>query len=193
MDELFTGKKAQSHQRIVAAASKSVRRAGFHGVGVADIMKEAGLTHGGFYAHFASRDALLSEALAFASKEIGTRIRANVQRLAHAGESPFHAFVETYLSDGQLVDCENGCPVAALCNAMPLQAPAVVDASRQIVINLHRLVLEVMPDGASDGAAWSVASSLIGAMQLARALGDNDQGRAVLAAARADLVDRYDK
>ena len=192
MDTPFTGKKALSHQRIVSAAAKGVRRLGFHGVGVADVMQEAGLTHGGFYAHFASRDALLSEALAYASKDIGARIDTSVRQLRQAGRSPFRAFVETYLADDHLADYDNGCPVAALCNAMPQQAPDVAGASRQIVANLHRLVREAMPDSGDDGVAWSVAGSLIGAMQLARAMG-GEEGRAILAAARAQLLDRYDR
>ena len=55
--------KAETHARIVRAAAVLLREKGVHGVGVAELMKEAGLTHGGFYAHFASRDALLHEAL----------------------------------------------------------------------------------------------------------------------------------
>ncbi|WP_439332407.1 TetR/AcrR family transcriptional regulator, partial [Pseudomonas viridiflava] len=57
-----SGRKADSHARIVEVAARAIRRTGYDGTGVADIMKEAGLTHGGFYAHFASRDALLAEA-----------------------------------------------------------------------------------------------------------------------------------
>ena len=56
-------RKELSHERIVNVAARAIRRAGYRGVGVADIMKEAGLTHGGFYAHFSSRDALLVEAM----------------------------------------------------------------------------------------------------------------------------------
>ena len=62
-------KKELSHARIVDVAAKAIRRAGYRGVGVADIMKEAGLTHGGFYAHFESRDALVVEAMAKAGQE----------------------------------------------------------------------------------------------------------------------------
>lgn len=188
-----TDKKAHSRHRIVDAASRSVRRAGFHGVGVADVMQQAGLTHGGFYAHFPSRDALLAEAVVQASKEIGTLISANVDRLARDGQGRFRAFVDTYLSDTQIADCEHGCPVAALCGEMPQQTPPVLEASRQIVGNLHRLVQQAMPAHQSSEAAWAATSALVGAMQLARALGDNAQGKAVLAAARAELIARYDR
>jgi TetR/AcrR family transcriptional repressor of nem operon len=192
MNSKFPGKKAQSRQRILDAASRAVRRSGFHGVGVAEVMKEAGLTHGGFYSHFASREALLAEAVVHASREIGAGITANVEALAKRGQSVFSAFVESYLSDSQISDCENGCPVAALCGEIASQDGEVLASSRRIVVNLHRLVQQALPAGTSVETAWTVAGTLIGAMQLARALGDNKQGRAVLAAARADLIARYD-
>ena len=186
------GKKAQSHLRIVEAASRAVRRSGFRGVGVADVMKEAGLTHGGFYSHFASRDALLAEAVTQASSDIAAVIRADAAGLVRRGQSAFSAFVSSYLSDRQITDCENGCPVAALCAEMPGQSADVLDASRRILGNLHKLVQQAMPADSSPEAVWTVTSALIGAVQLARALGDNKQGKAVLAAARADLIARYD-
>jgi TetR/AcrR family transcriptional regulator, transcriptional repressor for nem operon len=191
MSSKFPGKKAQSHQRILEAASREVRRSGFYGVGVADVMTEAGLTHGGFYSHFASRDALLAEAVLHASRTIGDAISVNVEMLAQRGQSTFGAFVETYLSDSHMSDCENGCPVAALCGDMPNQADEVLDSSRRIVANLHKLVQQALPPGSSAEAAWTVASALIGALQLARALGNNKQGKAVLAAARAELIGQY--
>jgi TetR/AcrR family transcriptional repressor of nem operon len=192
MNSEFLGKKAQSHQRILKAASRAMRRSGFHGVGVADVMEEAGLTHGGFYSHFASRDALLAEAVVHASIDIGAIISANVEALAQRGQSTFSAFVETYLSDSHMSDCDNGCPVAALCGEIPNQSAEVLASSRRVVINLHKLVQQALPPGSSAEAAWTVASALIGAMQLARALGNNKQGKAVLAAARADLIAHYD-
>jgi TetR/AcrR family transcriptional repressor of nem operon len=187
------GKKAQTHQRIVEAASRSVRRSGFHGAGVADVMKEAGLTHGGFYSHFASRDALLAEAAAHASTDIAAVITAHAATLVRRGHSVFSAFVNSYLSDSQISDCENGCPVAALCPEMPSQSAEVLDASRRIIGNLHTLVQRAIPAGSAPEAVWTVTSALVGALQLARALGDNKQGKAVLAAARSDLISRYDR
>ncbi|MFH1817774.1 MAG: TetR/AcrR family transcriptional regulator [Pseudomonadota bacterium] len=192
MNSKFLGKKAQSHQRILEAASRKVRRSSFHGVGVADVMKEAGLTHGGFYSHFESRDALLAEALVHASRTIGDAINASVRSLAQHGQSTFRAFVETYLSDAHMSDCENGCPVAALCSEMPNQSTDVIDSSRLIVANLYKLVQQALPAGSGAKVIWTVTGTLIGAMQLARALGNNSQGKEVLAAARSELIARYD-
>lgn len=193
MKTAIATKREMTHRRIVEAASRGVRRVGFRGVGVAEVMNEVGLTHGGFYAHFDSRSALLSEALIFASEDIGSLIESNVRRLQTEQQSRFSAFVETYLSDSQVAERENGCPVAALGSEMPHQDEEVVTASRKIVRNLHRLVEDALPQDVTRASVWTVTSALIGAMQLARALGDNAEGRAVLAAARADLIGRYDR
>jgi AcrR family transcriptional regulator len=186
------GRKALSHERIVDAASRDLRRSGFHGVAVVDVMKSAGLTHGGFYAHFASREALLAEAVTRASDNAADAIKTQAKNFQGAGLSPFRAFVESYLSASHAEDCENGCPVAALCGEMPSQAGHVADASRHIVGNLRRLVLQFLPPGVPREMAWSVASTLVGAVQLTRALGDTQQGKAVIAAAKRDLLERYD-
>ncbi len=187
-----TSRKQASHERIVETAARAIRRGGFQGVGVADIMKEAGLTHGGFYAHFASRDALLAEALAHAGQHAGsdgaTGIERRIARGQAAGASALRALVEAYLSDSHLGAVENGCPVAALLSEMPRQAPEVRAAAAQRVRDLVSLVERALPDGTEAGRAVAIASQLVGALQLARALGDNAEGRAVLAASRRALL-----
>jgi TetR/AcrR family transcriptional repressor of nem operon len=192
MTSKSSSKKALSRERILGAASTAVRRSGFHGVGVADVMNDAGLTHGGFYSHFSSRESLLAEAVIHASREIGELLMASVETAARSGESKFSAFVGIYLADRNINESESGCPVAALCGEMRYQSGEVLDSSRQIVTNLHKLVIKVLPANSSAQTGWAVTSSLLGAMQLARALGDNKQGRAVLAAARVDLIALYD-
>jgi TetR/AcrR family transcriptional repressor of nem operon len=187
------GRKAISHERIVDAAARDLRRSGFEGVNVAAVMKSAGLTHGGFYAHFDSRDALLSEAIVRASENAGETIKTQVDTLQDAGSSPFKALVEAYLCAPHVEDCASGCPIAALCAGMPLQAADVVDTSRQAIGNLRRLVLQFLPRDLPRDTAWSVASTLIGAVQLARALGHTAQARAVVAAVKRDLIERYDR
>src|SRR5881398_1289484 len=98
-------RKEVTHERIVEAASRAIRRSGYDGTGVADIMKEAGLTHGGFYAHFESRDEMVAEAV---KKGEGAR-----------------ALVRFYLSKEHLEAAETGCPMAALGSEMPRQSAAV--------------------------------------------------------------------
>jgi AcrR family transcriptional regulator len=188
-----TSRKQLTHDRIVETAARAIRRAGFHGVGVADIMKEAGLTHGGFYAHFASRDALLCEAVERAGTDSAGRLQKQLAARQAKGASPFRAFVEHYLSDAHLASAEHGCPVAALLSEMPRQSPEVAQAAARRVRSLVAAVRQAMPPGAGKEAASVVASQLVGALQMARALGDNAEGRALLAASRRALVAEHDR
>lgn len=190
--EIAPNRKALTHERILDTASRAIRRAGFQGVGVADIMKEAGLTHGGFYSHFASRDALLAEALAHAGQQGAERItKGNAAREAK-GASPFRAMVEGYLSDRHLSGTENGCAIAALASEMPRQSPEVRAAAAQRVRSLMAMVERSLPEGAAPGTAAAIASQMVGALQLARALGDNAEGKALLADNRNALLAQHD-
>lgn len=186
--EIAPNRKALTHERILDTAARVIRRAGFHGVGVADIMKEAGLTHGGFYAHFASRDALLAEALAHAGRQSAERIAKGQATREARGASPFRALVEGYLSERHLSGTENGCAVAALASEMPRQSPDVRAAAAQRVRGLIELVKASLPTGVDVSQAPAIASQMVGALQLARALGDNAEGKALLEANRSALL-----
>ena len=190
--EIAPNRKALTHERILDTAARVIRRAGFQGVGVADIMKEAGLTHGGFYAHFASRDALLAEALAHAGRQSAERISKGKATREARGASPFRALVEGYLSERHLSGTENGCAMAALASEMPRQSPDVRAAAAQRVRGLIELVQASLPAGFEITQAPAIASQMVGALQLARALGDNAEGRALLADNRNALLAHFD-
>ncbi|MEN5160322.1 TetR/AcrR family transcriptional regulator [Achromobacter spanius] len=189
---MSASRKEQSHERIVDAAARAIRRAGYSGVGVADVMKEAGLTHGGFYAHFPSRDALLAAAMERAGQDGAARLSQNMARRRAEGASPLRAWVEAYLSESHLTGCERGCPVAALASEIPRQSDDVREVAASRVQRLMEAVQQVLPAQAGEHAAAAVLSTLVGALQLARALGDNPRGRAVLASARQAVLDQYD-
>src|SRR5215813_14529378 len=110
----FPSKKEETRSRILRAAARAIRKHGYAGVGVADVMKEAGLTHGGFYAHFKSRDALLAEALERASRQSSKVASTAAEQRAAKGVSTLRSLVEVYLRDDQITSLEAGCPVAAL-------------------------------------------------------------------------------
>src|SRR5690349_7332773 len=183
--------KQETHDRIVDVAARAIRRHGYAGVGVADVMKQAGLTHGGFYAHFDSRDALLVEALERAGRESGEAVTRALERRAAKRVSAFRAFVDAYLADEHLASLETGCPIAALACDMPRQSGAVRDASAVRVQRLVAGVQATLPH-ASRATASVVAGTLVGTLQLARAIGDNAEGRAVLSAARRALLQQHD-
>lgn len=186
------GRKELSHERIVETAARAIRRAGFAGVGVADIMKEAGLTHGGFYAHFPSRDALLVEAIERAGLDSATNALSSAQDARLQGISAFHKLVTGYLSEGHLKGAETGCAVAALASEMPRQSTEVRKAAAQSVRRMLDAVQQALPPGVEPEVASAIACQMVGALQLARALGANAEDKALLAAVRRQLLAQYD-
>lgn len=184
-------KRELTHERILDAASRAIRRAGHTGASVSEVMKEAGLTHGGFYAHFDSRDKMVASAIAYAGTQSAQNLKQSMAVLEKKGRSQFRALVESYLSPAHMAALETGCVVAALGSEIPRQAEEVRQAANQRVSALIRLVESVLPAGAGSDVAAHVASTMVGALQLARALG-SAEGEALLAANRRLLSERYD-
>jgi AcrR family transcriptional regulator len=183
-------KKELSHARIVDVASKAIRRAGYRGVGVADIMKEAGLTHGGFYAHFDSREALVIEAMAKAGKENIESLSEVIERRIAKGSTRYKALVDTYLHEAHLQRSEDGCVVAALSSEMTRQDDEVREEARRRVAAMIALVQSTLPDPTDENEAAVVTATMVGALQLARTL-DGKEGHAILAQTRQSLLERY--
>lgn len=183
-------KRELTHERILDAASRAIRRAGHTGASVAEVMKEAGLTHGGFYAHFDSREKMVASAIAHAGSQSAQNLRQSMAVLEKKGRSPFQALVESYLSPAHMAALETGCVVAALGSEMPRQTDEVRQAARERVNALVRLVESVLAADVGSGLAEHVASTMVGALQLARALG-GVEGEALLAANRRFLIEQY--
>jgi AcrR family transcriptional regulator len=184
-------RKELTHDRIVEVAARAIRRGGYEGVGLADLMKEAGLTHGGFYAHFASRKALMAEATLRAALDTSAVLGERLLKRQAQGMSPLSALVNTYLADTQLDNLECGCVVAALASEIPRQDQEVASAARASVMGLLELVRRNLPAGVDQRQAEVVAATMVGALQLARALGGKS-GKAWLANARASLIEQYE-
>ena len=165
--------KEATHDRIVEAAARAIRRSGYNGTGVADIMKDAGLTHGGFYAHFPSREAMLAEA----ADRAGAESVAMMERIAATSPptQALQALAQAYLSKGHVEGIETGCATAALGSEMPRQAPVVRRAATRRIKEMIDLVARQSPDwgqpGGHDRALVTVAT-MVGALVLARAVDD---------------------
>lgn len=186
-------KKAKTQNRILDVAARAIRQHGYHGVGVADLMKEAGLTHGGFYAHFASRNAMLVKAIERAARDSAQRIQKARQHLEEQGVSPFAALVNVYLSEAHLSDTAEGCPIAALGSEVARQDEIVRQATVNIVSQLQKTIATTLPAHATSNDASVIVATLIGALQLARAQGKNAQGRATLAANKQFLLKQFNR
>ena len=189
--EANAGKKELTHARILDAAARAIRRKGFDGVGVADVMKEAGLTHGGFYAHFDSRESMLAEALARAGSAGAASLAKRMESRDIQGTSALRAIIESYLSESHLAGTESGCPVAALASEMPRQSAQLRQASAERVQSLVERVRRALPKPRETEQAMVIVSTLVGALQLARVLGANARGKAVLTAARESLLEQH--
>lgn len=192
-------KREQTHQRILDVAARALRRDGFDGIGVADVMKGAGLTHGGFYAHFGSREALLVEALAHAGAESGPSLARRAAELRAAGASPLAALVSAYLADEHLAAREAGlgCVVGALGSEMARQEAPLREVARGHIERLVRCVQAALEDSgragdAVPGQALALTGAMVGALQIARTFGPGAQGSAMLAASRQALLAQYD-
>lgn len=170
-NNIRTAAKEASHERIVDAAARAIRRSGYDGTGVADIMKEAGLTHGAFYAHFASREAMLAEAADRAGAEAVAAAASVVA--AVPPEQSLRSLISVYLSKKHLDAIETGCPVTALGSEMPRQSPEVRRAATRHIKEMIDLVARQLPDWGQPSAherALVTVATMIGTLMLARAV-----------------------
>ena len=172
--------KEKSHARIVAAASRLMRERGLDGASVDDVMKAAGLTHGGFYKHFDSKEALIEAAIGAAFAGFAEPLERGEPRSAVA------AYRDLYLSDGHKNHPGIGCPVAALgpdIGRAPERLKSAFGAGvRRIVAALGRARKGSAQE--RETAAFREAAMLVGAMVIARA-SDPATARAVLDACKA--------
>ena len=188
-----TAAKEASHDRIVSAAARAIRRSGYDGTGVADIMKEAGLTHGAFYAHFPSREALLAEAADRAGAESLAAVAKTVAKAPP--EKALVALLRAYLSREHVENAEFGCPVAALGSEMPRQASEVRRAATLRIKEMIDLVGRQSPDWGRPGAherALATVATMVGALMLARAVDEPALSDALRHAALKHLIPAHD-
>jgi len=180
--------KQETRAKLLSEAGRQLRSAGPGGVGVAGIMQGLGLTHGGFYAHFDSKDALVAEAIAAMFAEA----RANFERRA-IGETPearLSNYIGFYLSAAHRDARDRGCPIAALGSEAPrLPGPAREHFSTGLSGLTTRLAELLREHGCTDpmADAGSMIAELVGALALARATEDAAQSDALLANSAAAI------
>lgn len=160
--------KAASHERIVKTASRRMRRDGIDSVSVAELMNEAGLTHGGFYRHFGSRDDLVAEAIDTALAHGSERVQAAAKL---GGPAALAAIIDGYLSPLHRDKPETGCAVAALPADIAHANPHARAAYSRQVRSYVDLLAELTPASDPDEAQF-VLATLVGALVLARAVDD---------------------
>jgi TetR/AcrR family transcriptional regulator, transcriptional repressor for nem operon len=183
--------KAETHKKLLMIASRALREKGPDNLAVAEVMKEAGLTHGGFYAHFKSKDALLAETLT----TIFTRAGTNIDKMTD-GLPPRHAlatYVDFYVSPRHRDNPSTGCPITAINSDMPRQSQKFRET---FDVGVKSLVARIAGWLAASGhpepeaLAASVLSAMAGAVSVSRAVSDKGLSDEMLEAARAGIKAR---
>jgi len=178
--------KANTRAKILAAAGRLFRRRGFHAAGVDAVMSEAGLTPGGFYTHFGSKEALLADALEHAAEGMAARLSADLEGLPESGPARAEAFVAFYLNPAHREAVEDGCPLAALISEVPRAGEPV---RKTFEAALLRLAARISDDGPDRDRAFAVVSLCVGALGLARSVQDEALADRILEAARSLAAD----
>jgi TetR/AcrR family transcriptional repressor of nem operon len=179
--------KEESHRQIVEIAAARMREAGTDGPGVAEIMKAAGLTHGGFYKHFNSRDDLVAEAVEAAIGQGQEGYEAAVE----GADDPLAAFVDWYLSEKHRDDPGAGCAVVAL-GADTARAEPRVRAAYRGQVERYLAEMEELLGGGENSRREAIAAvtSMVGALLISRAVDDEALSAEILREARASIEAR---
>jgi TetR/AcrR family transcriptional regulator, transcriptional repressor for nem operon len=183
--------KQETHARIVKKASVRLREKGAHGVGVADLMKEAGLTHGGFYAHFDSREALVIEAFGYAMDRSTERWRKIAEQTPP--EQRLATIVDTYLTPAHRDDPGHGCAVPALSAEIARESTKTRKAFAGKLEQMIDMMADQLPDLPRKAARKQAAAALatmMGTLVLARVAGTGEFSEEILAAGREAVLDR---
>lgn len=176
--------KEKNHAQIVEIAAQKMRESGTEGPGVAEIMKAAGLTHGGFYKHFDSRDDLVAEAVEAAVAQS----REGFAEVVEGADDPLAAFVDWYLSPGHRDDAGGGCAVVAL-GADAARSDERVRATYTGQVERYIAQMEGLLEGDDvRRRAIAAVSEMVGALLISRAVSDEALSEEVLAAARENVA-----
>ena len=173
----------ENRRRVVETAARLFREKGTH-LSVADLMKASGLTHGGFYKQFASKDALIDEATAHAFKELAQLHSAGLEEHAGQRDSARKALIDTYLSVAHRDNPADGCPAAALAADMARE-PADSEARRVYTEGVGDFAAALADD---EAVGLLRLSTMLGALVLSRATKGSPLSEEILDSARVELI-----
>jgi TetR/AcrR family transcriptional repressor of nem operon len=184
--------RGKTREKILREAASAIRAKGPDGVGVAALMKQAGLTHGGFYAHFTSKDDLVAQAIGVMFDDV--RGRFDHETAERDPATALDAYVGFYLSRRHRDSRERGCPIAALSTDMARLEPVSRERFGRGIATLTGWLAGVLVRlgvADADAAASAMLSEMVGALSLSRAVADPAQSDAILAHAAAAIRNRF--
>jgi len=175
--------KAETHKRVVEAAARRFRRNGIEATGVVDLMADAGLTHGGFYAHFPSKEMLVREAVLAASAQGRKHFQEQIEQARAAGREPLEDVVRQYLTALHRDRPDRGCTIATLGAEVARHPRKTRDAVTEGLEKTLSMLASALPNPTRADArerAIGVFGAMIGTLQLARVLSDSELSQTAL-------------
>lgn len=173
--------KAQTHQRIVKEASARFRRDGIDATGLQPLMKALNLTHGGFYAHFKSKNELVEIALQAAASDLDAHCD-----ILFSQERPLDAFIDSYLSEWHMTSPDQGCPLPTMSSELGLRGQPSATTDHVLDARLKQIET-ALGEGRCDAESLVMMSTLVGALVLARSVEDPQLARRIMDVVRENL------
>lgn len=178
--------KAQTHQRIIKEASVRFRRDGIGATGLQPLMKALNLTHGGFYAHFKSKDELVEKALQAAAEELDAHCA-----MLFSQERPLEAFIDSYLSEWHQTSPDQGCPLPTMSSELGQRGQSSPTTDTVLTTRLKQVEAALASPNAEE-QSLVMMSTLVGALVLARSVNSAQLAARILDVVRTDLKTHVD-
>lgn len=181
--------KARTHSRIVKSASRQLRKRGLNGPAVTTLMKASGLTHGGFYKHFSSRDDLVVEAVEESLQEL-TDMLIDAAKQSSSKEG-WRAMIKTYLSLERCDRAEVGCPIAALAPDIARTPSAMKQRISAAILKFRADIIPFMPGRTEEEKGTNflrIMTSMVGGISIARTMPEQTVRLAILNSVRDTLL-----
>jgi TetR/AcrR family transcriptional repressor of nem operon len=184
--------KSSTHRKIVKGASRQLRKKGLSGPTVATLMKASGLTHGGFYKHFSSRDDLVVEAIEESLRELTQTLIDAAKR--SGARAPWKSIIETYLSLERCDRADRGCPIAALAPDIARTPSAMKQRLSAAILKFRADLIPFMPGRTSEEKSASflmIITSMVGTIAIARTMPELAVRQRILDAVRDRLLGSF--
>lgn len=184
--------KSTIHRKIVKGAARQLKKKGLNGPAVTTLMKASGLTHGGFYKHFSSRDDLVIEAIEESFSELTQDLIEAAKR--SGSQHPWKSIVKTYLSLERCDRLEIGCPIASLAPDIARATPSVRRRGSTAILKFRSEIIPFMPGGTADEKAANflmIMTSMVGAIAIARTMPELTVRQTILDTVRDRLLTSF--
>lgn len=186
--------KAKTRSRILSVATKNFKEHGFHGINIADLMKAVGLTHGGFYAHFKSKEQLAIESCQEGFRHSARRMKERIGALeAKRSAPPLQNLLEAYLCPEHVAHPSEGCPIPSFSTDLSRDSSKRLKVAYEKELKTYSEILRqyLGQDRWTLESTLSLMGAVAGVLMMVRSLDDSDLAEKILQTAREDILHRF--